>query len=70
MNHILETERLLLRQFTLDDTKFIIDLLNSPGWIEFIGDRNIKTEQQAKNHLQNGPIKSLRRTGLGYPWWK
>ena len=34
---ILETERLVLRKFTLEDTKFIIKLLNSPGWIEFVG---------------------------------
>ena len=45
---ILETERLILRQFTTGDSKFIVELLNSPGWIEYIGDRNIKTEEQAK----------------------
>ena len=54
MNTILETERLVLRQFTMDDATFIIELVNTPGWIEFIGDRNIKTTEQAKNYLQNG----------------
>lgn len=62
---ILETERLRLRKFTLNDTKFIIELLNSPGWIEFIGDRNIKTEEQAITYLQNGPMKSYVQNGYG-----
>jgi len=65
MNSILETERLILRQFTIEDAKFIIELLNSPGWIKFIGDRNIKTEEQAKNYLLNGPIKSYAENGFG-----
>jgi RimJ/RimL family protein N-acetyltransferase len=64
-NYILETQRLRLRQFTLDDTTFIIELLNSPGWIEFIGERNVKTEQQAAQYLQNGPLKSYARNGFG-----
>lgn len=64
-NHILETERLRLRRFTLDDTKFIIELVNSPEWIEFIGARNIKTEEQAIHYLQNGPMKSYVQNGFG-----
>ena len=65
MNKILETERLRLREFTLDDTQFIIDLLNSPGWLKYIGDRNIKTEEQAVNYLKNGPMKSYAQNGFG-----
>ena len=65
MAAILETARLLLREFTVDDTAFIIELVNSPGWIQFIGDRNIKTVEQARNYLENGPIKSYRENGFG-----
>ncbi len=65
MGYILETERLLLRQFDLNDTAFIIQLLNSPGWLEYIGDRNVRTEDQAKNFLLNGPFKSYRENGFG-----
>lgn len=65
MNYYLETERLRLREFTLDDTGFIIELLNSPGWIRFIGDRNVKTEEQAINYLENGPLKSYMKNGFG-----
>ena len=62
---ILETDRLTLRQFTIHDTDFIIKLLNSPGWLEFIGDRNIRTEEQARQYLLNGPIKSYEENGFG-----
>lgn len=65
MKFILETERLLLRQFTTDDAKFIVQLVNSPGWIKFIGDRNIKTDEQANKYLQNGPLKSYELNGFG-----
>lgn len=62
---IIETDRLTLRHFTIDDTAFIIRLLNSPGWLEFIGDRHVKTEEQAKQYLLNGPIKSYQENGFG-----
>ena len=65
MKTILETARLVLREFTLDDTNFIIELVNTPGWIKFIGDRNIRTEEQAKLYLQNGPLKSYDQNGFG-----
>ena len=65
MNYILETERLLLRQFSITDTTFIIELVNSPGWLAFIGDRNIKTEKEAVEYLRNGPLKSYEVNGFG-----
>ncbi|MBC5993177.1 GNAT family N-acetyltransferase [Pontibacter cellulosilyticus] len=65
MSHILETERLRLREFTLQDTAFVLELLNSPGWLQFIGDRNVKTEAQAKSYLENGPLESYRVNGFG-----
>ena len=63
--NILETERLLLREFELTDAKFILTLVNTPGWLEFIGDRNIKTEAAAVTYLQSGPMKSYRENGFG-----
>lgn len=65
MDVVLETERLILRQFTIDDTKFILELVNSQGWIANIGDRNIKTNEQAKAYLQKGPLKSYADNGFG-----
>jgi RimJ/RimL family protein N-acetyltransferase len=65
MEYILGTERLNLREFTTGDAKFIIELVNTPGWLEFIGDRNIKTEEQAIHYLENGPLKSYGLNGFG-----
>ena len=65
MKYILETERLRLREFNLDDSEFIIELLNSPGWLKFIGDRNVRTTEQAKYYLENGPLKSYEINGYG-----
>jgi len=42
------TSRLKLNQLSQADREFIIKLLNTPGWIKFIGDRNIKTHEDAK----------------------
>lgn len=65
MRHILETERLQLRELTYADAAFIIELLNSPGWLAYIGDRNVRNEAQAIAYLENGPIKSYALNGYG-----
>ena len=64
-DQVLTTERLLLRRFTLNDTGFIIRLLNSPGWIQFIGDRQVRTTEEAEHYLLNGPLKSYATLGYG-----
>jgi RimJ/RimL family protein N-acetyltransferase len=62
---ILETERLVLREFSIDDAEFIVTLLNSPGWLEYIGDKNVRTIEDAENYLENVPIKSYKENGFG-----
>lgn len=65
MNVILSTDRLRLKEFTLNDHAFIIELLNSPGWLKYIGDRNVKSVEDAENYLSSGPIKSYAENGFG-----
>lgn len=65
MNPILETDRLLLRELNLGDVPFILSLLNSPGWLKYIGDRGVKNEEQAKDYLLKGPLKSYKENGFG-----
>lgn len=65
MKIILETERLVLREFMLSDADFIIQLLNTKTWIKYIGDRNIKSIAAAENYLLNGAIKSYKENGFG-----
>ena len=62
---ILETERLIIRHLTTDDTAFILELLNEPSFIQNIGDRNVRTEEDARRYLLNGPIESYDKNGFG-----
>ncbi len=52
MKSIIETNRLVLKSLKLDDYIFIKNLVNTEGWIKFIGDRNIKTDDDAKNYIK------------------
>lgn len=62
---ITETERLILRKLTTDDAPFILDLLNQPSFIQFIGDRGIRTLGDACQYILNGPVASYERHGFG-----
>jgi len=62
---ILETERLILRQLRLDDAEFIFELLNDPSFIQNIGDRNIRTVDNARSYIVNGPVASYAKHGFG-----
>ncbi|MBK9982264.1 MAG: GNAT family N-acetyltransferase [Saprospiraceae bacterium] len=65
MDYYIETERLILRHLKVSDAAFIVELLNSKGWLEYIGDRNVRTIEQAETYLLNGPIKSYAENGYG-----
>ena len=62
---ILETDRLVLRHLTTDDTAFTLELLNEPSFIQNIGDRKVRTEEDAQKYLLNGPIESYDKNGFG-----
>ncbi|SMQ85092.1 Protein N-acetyltransferase, RimJ/RimL family [Bacillus sp. OV166] len=62
---VIETERLVLRWLTQDDAAFILELLNDPSWIRFIGDRGVRTLEDAKNYLVTGPMEMYSRLGFG-----
>ncbi|MEP7129448.1 MAG: GNAT family N-acetyltransferase [Chitinophagales bacterium] len=63
--NLIVTERLILSHLALDDAPFIFELLNTPEWIQFIGDRGIKTLDDAKLYIASGPIKSYDQNGFG-----
>jgi ribosomal-protein-alanine N-acetyltransferase len=65
MPPVLETERLLLRQFTSDDAQFILELVNTAGWLKFIGDRNVHSIEDAVKYLDEGPINSYKQNDFG-----
>jgi len=59
------TARLRVRPFTMGDAAFMVALLNSPGWLRFIGDRGVRTEAEARSYLERGPLASYARHGFG-----
>lgn len=63
---VIETPRLLLKEFTSDDSEFIIKLLNSPGWLKYIGSRSVKTKEDAVNYIQNRIRRSYLESGFGF----
>jgi RimJ/RimL family protein N-acetyltransferase len=63
--NVIETERLRLRQFTVDDAEFILALVNEPSFIQNIGDRGVRTVLDAVKYLETGSISSYARNGFG-----
>lgn len=61
----LETDRLIIRKYTRDDAAFIFDLLNSEGWLKYIGDRNINTIEDAKCYLENNYLTCYNKQEYG-----
>ncbi len=59
------TERLTIRPFTLDDAAFVVELVNDPDWIRFIGDKAVRTPADAQDYLRRGPLAMYERHGLG-----
>jgi RimJ/RimL family protein N-acetyltransferase len=52
MQETIETQRLYISPLTTADATFIRELVNSPGWIEFIGNRNINSATEANAYTQ------------------
>ena len=60
-----ETPRLRLRELTEDDAAFILELVNEPAWLRFIGDRNVHTLEEARGYIARGPVASYAKHGFG-----
>ncbi|MGD9597764.1 MAG: GNAT family N-acetyltransferase [Steroidobacteraceae bacterium] len=62
---ILETSRLTLRLIGAQDAAFILRLLNEPSFLRYIGDRDVRTLDDARAYIEKGPIASYRAHGFG-----
>ena len=63
---VAETERLIITKFTLDDAQFFIDLVNTPKFKLFIGDRKVNTIDQAKARIKKGHLNDYKTHGYGF----
>jgi RimJ/RimL family protein N-acetyltransferase len=62
---VLETERLILRRLTVEDSEFILELLNDPSWLRFIGDKGVKTLDDARDYILKSLVTMYERLGFG-----
>ena len=62
---VIETERLVLRRLTPNDAAFILELVNDPDWLRYIGDKGVHNLDEARAYIQNGPMAMYERVGFG-----
>jgi len=58
-----ETERLFIRPTSEEDAEFILELLNAPKWIKYIGDRKVKTVENARAYIRLKMTPQLVKLG-------
>ena len=63
---VIETERLILREFDTTDSEFIIKLLNTEGWLRYIGDRFVKDPKQGVEFIEGRLRPSYSEYGFGF----
>jgi RimJ/RimL family protein N-acetyltransferase len=62
---IVETERLLVREIVTDDAEFIRELLNTESFLKYIGDRGVRTVDEARVFIEDRYRHSYRDNGYG-----
>lgn len=61
----LKTDRLVLQPITLSHAEFYLQLMNSPGWLKFIGDRKIYSVEQCAEYLETRMLPQWKEKGYG-----
>ncbi len=62
---MLETPRLELREMSPDADEFILGLLNEPSFLRHVGDKKVRSLEDARQYILAGPVKSYERFGFG-----
>ena len=60
-----ETPRLTIRRLDATDAPFILRLLNEPSFLENIGDRGVRSLDDACGYIAKGPVASYEKHGFG-----
>jgi len=64
MSYIIQTARTALRAFRKEDAVFLLSLMNTPGWLNYIGNTSVKTEEDAQKTIQNKHIPMQEKHGF------
>lgn len=62
---LIETQRLQLRRLLPEDAPFILQLLNEPSFIRHIGDKGVRSMEDAREYILNGPVRSYAKHRFG-----
>ena len=62
---VLETPRLILRRLVLEDAPFVLELVNDPAWLQYIGDKHVHSLEDARSYIRKGPLDMYARLGFG-----
>src|SRR5512143_994169 len=59
------TKRLRIRRLDAGDVAFLVRLVNEPSWIRYIGDKHVRSVEDARRYLEQGPLAMYGRFGFG-----
>jgi len=62
---VIETGRLILRRLGPGDAAFILELVNDPDWLRYIGDKGVRNLDDARGYIENGPMAMYASAGFG-----
>jgi [ribosomal protein S5]-alanine N-acetyltransferase len=62
---VIETARLAVSRLSDDDAEFILGLVNEPSFLHYIGDRGVRTLEDARRYIQQGPVAGYAKYGYG-----
>jgi RimJ/RimL family protein N-acetyltransferase len=62
---IIVTQRLILSLLQPEDAPFILELVNEPDWLKYIGDRGVRSLADARGYIERGPQDMYTRLGFG-----
>ncbi len=62
---VILTARLALRELNVDDAPFVLQLLNDPSFLRYIGDRGVRNLEEAQRYIVKGMVQSYERHGFG-----
>jgi len=60
-----ETDRLLIRPMKIGDAEFFLELVNSPNWLKYIGDRKVYSVTNAEEYIKARILPQLALLGFG-----
>ena len=64
--NLITTDRLLINRITIDDAGFILELMNDKDWIKNIGDKGVRTIEDAQAYIQNRFLKTYIESNYGF----